>query len=102
MIKPTAVSRRSMFAAAASIVVAAMSLSTARAQTNDPATESALPRWVATASKDLQSFRPSWLANLVSRLRGRPRRNNPRSVLHFHESTPCISKSELDTTGLCL
>jgi lysophospholipase L1-like esterase len=50
MNEPTAVSRRYLFAAAASIAVAAMSLSTTRAQTNDPTTESAVPRWVATWS----------------------------------------------------
>ncbi|MET0534839.1 MAG: SGNH/GDSL hydrolase family protein [Steroidobacter sp.] len=45
-----AVSRRYLFAAAASIVVAATSLSTAGAQTNDLTTESSAPRWVASWS----------------------------------------------------
>lgn len=50
MKKPTAVWHRYLFAAAASIVMAAASLATAGAQTNDPTTESSGARWVASWS----------------------------------------------------
>lgn len=46
----TAVSRRSLFAAAASMLIGAASLSTASAQATDPTAESGGPRWVATWS----------------------------------------------------
>jgi lysophospholipase L1-like esterase len=50
MKKLLAVSRRSMFAAAAGILLGAASFSTASAQATEPSAESLLPRWVATWS----------------------------------------------------
>jgi lysophospholipase L1-like esterase len=53
MEKLLAVSRRSMFAAAAGILLGAASLSTASAQSTEPTAESGAPRWVASWSVPL-------------------------------------------------